>query len=76
MMKELARHGYRLSPGTLYPILHGLEAAGYLARSRAVVDGKVRQTYQITDLGGEALALARAKLGELVDEVLTAPPPN
>ena len=25
MAEELARHGYKISPGTLYPILHGLE---------------------------------------------------
>ncbi len=30
MIEELARHGYRLSAGTLYPILHGLEERGYL----------------------------------------------
>jgi DNA-binding PadR family transcriptional regulator len=28
MIEELARHGYRLSAGTLYPILHGLEKKG------------------------------------------------
>ncbi len=30
MAEELARHGYKISPGTLYPILHGLEKRGYL----------------------------------------------
>jgi hypothetical protein len=34
MMEELARHGYRLSPGTLYPLLHGLEKRGYLVARR------------------------------------------
>src|SRR4029078_3800305 len=29
-IEELARHGYKLSPGTLYPVLHGLERKGYL----------------------------------------------
>jgi PadR family transcriptional regulator, regulatory protein PadR len=69
-MEELARHGYRLGAGTIYPILHGLEKAGYLARDRRVVEGKVRQTDRATDAGREALANARAKLRELVDEVL------
>ena len=32
LIRELARHGYDLSPGTLYPVLHGLESAGYLQR--------------------------------------------
>jgi DNA-binding PadR family transcriptional regulator len=29
-IEELARHGYKVSPGTLYPLLHGLERKGYL----------------------------------------------
>jgi len=28
IMEELARHGYRLSAGTMYRILHGLERKG------------------------------------------------
>src|SRR5208282_6871387 len=36
--EELARHGYKLSAGTLYPILHGLENKGYL-RSHLKRDG-------------------------------------
>jgi DNA-binding PadR family transcriptional regulator len=30
MMEELAHHGYRIGPGTLYPLLHGLEHSGLL----------------------------------------------
>jgi PadR family transcriptional regulator PadR len=33
MVEELARHGYRISPGTLYPLLHRLEKKGYLRSS-------------------------------------------
>ena len=36
LIDELGRHGHRLSPGTLYPLLHRLESAG-LVRSRPVV---------------------------------------
>jgi len=43
MIAELARHGYDLSPGTLYPLLHSLEKQGYLARTDQVVDGRVRK---------------------------------
>lgn len=32
LIAELRRHGYELSPGTLYPVLHQLEGAGYLSR--------------------------------------------
>jgi DNA-binding PadR family transcriptional regulator len=70
MIEELKRHGYDLSPGTLYPILHGLEESGYLAREDRVVGGKVRKYYTITDAGRQALTEARQQIGELVDEVL------
>ena len=70
LLAELRRHGYELGPGTLYPLLHGLEAAGYLAREDRVVGGKVRKYYAITDAGRLALAEARVKIAELVDEVL------
>ena len=69
-LEELARHDYHLSPGTLYPLLHGLEAAGYLKREDRVVDGKVRKYYGITPDGEKALAEARQKIRELVDEML------
>jgi DNA-binding PadR family transcriptional regulator len=71
-LAELERHGYHLSPGTLYPLLHSLEAAGYLEREDRVVEGKVRKYYAITTLGQSALSEARSKIRELVDEMLEA----
>lgn len=68
-LSELDKHGYQLSPGTLYPLLHGLEADGYLEREERVVEGKVRKYYRITPLGERALREARAKITELVDEI-------
>jgi PadR family transcriptional regulator len=70
MIAELARHGYDLSPGTLYPLLHSLEEQGYLAREDRVVDGRVRKYYTITDEGSAALREAKLKIAELVHEVL------
>ena len=67
---ELARHDYHLSPGTLYPLLHGLDAAGYLEREDRVVEGKVRKYYRITPLGELALRESRDKIRELVDVML------
>jgi len=29
LMEELARHGYEIGPGTLYPTLNKLERAGF-----------------------------------------------
>jgi DNA-binding PadR family transcriptional regulator len=70
IMEELRRHGYEVSPGTLYPVLHGLEEARYLRRADRVVGGKVRKYYAITPQGRKALAVAQEKIGELVREVL------
>jgi PadR family transcriptional regulator, regulatory protein PadR len=74
-IEELARHDYHLSPGTLYPLLHNLEATGYLEREDRVVDGKVRKYYAITPLGKEALSEARTKIHELVQEIMQTEPP-
>ena len=30
MIRELRRHGYRIGPGTLYPLLHRMEQRGCL----------------------------------------------
>lgn len=72
-MEELKRHNYQLSPGTLYPLLHNLEAAGYLQREDRLVEGKVRKYYEITPLGEDALREARAKIQELVEEISEPP---
>ncbi len=69
MIDELARHGYRMSAGTLYPMLHGMEGRGYL-KSREKRFGKTyRRFYRATPLGRRALAVVRARLDELFHEV-------
>ena len=70
MIAELARHGYELSPGTLYPLLHSLQEQGYLLRMDRVVEGRVRKYYVITDEGRAALQEAKQKIAELVHAVL------
>jgi|SRR5713101_3399269 DNA-binding PadR family transcriptional regulator len=70
LIEELRRHGYRLSSGTLYPILHGLTEAGYLVRQERVVGGKVRKYYSITRAGRASLVESRRQIAELVQEVV------
>jgi PadR family transcriptional regulator len=70
MAEELARHGYRISPGTLYPLLHGLELKGYL-RSTEERNGKsLRKVYRATANGKRALLAARSKVRELFHELI------
>jgi len=68
-MEELARHGYHLSAGTLYPLLHGMEVRGYL-RSTVERDGKrSRRLYKATPKGRRALQSAKVKVRELFGEL-------
>lgn len=69
MIDELNRHGYDMSAGTLYPILHKMEADGLLVRDDRLVDGKIRKYYSITDHGTDVLAQARKQAYELFKEI-------
>jgi DNA-binding PadR family transcriptional regulator len=69
MIHELRRHGYQIGPGTLYPMLHRLEAKKYLCSREELVGGKYRRFYTITKLGSRALEQARSKVHELVEEL-------
>jgi DNA-binding PadR family transcriptional regulator len=70
LAEELAHHGYRISPGTLYPTLHRMEEEGLLRSCQRVVDGRTRRVYRITKTGKADLAEGRRTLRELADEVL------
>jgi DNA-binding PadR family transcriptional regulator len=70
MSEELARHGYRISPGTLYPTLHRMEAEGLLSSREELVEGRRRRRYRATREGRRVLARTRRALRELADEVL------
>ena len=70
MTRELAGHGYDISPGTLYPTLHRLEEDGLLVSDQQVVEGRTRRVYRATEAGRQALAEDRKALAELAREVL------
>jgi DNA-binding PadR family transcriptional regulator len=72
MIEELSRHGYRLSAGTLYPLLHSLEAKGYLRSVRQKNGRRIRRMYAATPAGRRALAAARSKVRELFGELFEA----
>jgi len=69
MMEELTHHGYRIGPGTLYPLLHGLERAGLLKSALKRVGGRKRRVYKITAVGKKALDKAKTKVDELHHEL-------
>jgi PadR family transcriptional regulator PadR len=69
MMRELTHHGYRIGPGTLYPLLHGLERTGLLKSVLKKIGGRKRRVYNITPLGKKALEKATVKVDELHHEL-------
>jgi DNA-binding PadR family transcriptional regulator len=70
MAEELARHGYRISPGTLYPLLDGLEKKGYLRSSEQRHGKSRRRVFRATPLGRRALAAAKVRVRELFAELI------
>jgi len=66
---ELAHHGYRVSPGTLYPLLHRMEREGLLVSHKEVADGRARRVYVATAAGRRALKRLRVAAAELAREV-------
>ena len=69
LIRELAQHGYTLSPGTIYPILHGLEKEGFIRADPQLVNGKIRKYYVATEKGKQLLAEAYCKTRELLNEI-------
>ncbi len=69
IIEELARHGYKVSPGALYPLLHSMERMGYL-RSMEERSGRwSRRVYRATPLGRQILQDAKLKVHELFAEL-------
>jgi len=70
MIEELARHGYRISPGSLYPLLHGLEQKGYLRATEQRNGKSLRRVYRATTAGKKALKAAKHQVRELFRELI------
>ena len=69
MIEELKRHGYEVSAGTLYPLLHEMHRKGLLKKQEQNVGGRIRKYYSITPVGAAVLDEARCKALELVKEL-------
>lgn len=71
IIDELNSHGYEVSAGTIYPILHRMEEDGLLETREKNVDGKIRKYYHLTERGAEVLAELREKTAELFREIVS-----
>ncbi len=70
MIKELESHGYKVSPGTLYPLLQKMEKTGLLKSRWEVRNGKRVRLYEITQEGIRVLEEGKKKVKELCTEIL------
>jgi len=70
MITELKHHGYSISPGTLYPILHTMTQQGLLRMNTEIVKSKQRKVYTTTEKGKETLSKLIHFIEELSMEVV------
>ena len=70
IIRELERHGYLISPGTLYPILHKMTKDNLLISQNEIVNRKRRIYYRATEKGQQLFDQAREKIKELYSEVI------
>jgi len=76
MIEELGRHGYKLSPGTLYPLFHSLEERGLLVSKQKLTGGRHRKLYKATPAGRRAMRAAKQKVQQLFGELFEHSPRN
>lgn len=69
IIQELRRHGYEVSPGTIYPMLHRMQRHGYLTSRRRRDGRSIRRSYSATAAGRAALKAAKRKVQELFAEL-------
>jgi len=70
IIRELSRHGYNVSPGTLYPLLHQMEKNGLLSRNEDISSGRKKVYYKATKKGIKEFREIKMKIIELYKEVV------
>lgn len=70
IVRELRRHGYEVSPGTLYPLLSRMETRGWMQSSTVGGGRRARREYVLTRAGREVLTQLKEQVAELYREVV------
>jgi PadR family transcriptional regulator, regulatory protein PadR len=71
IIRELRRHGYEISPGTVYPLLARLEQHGWLKCEANPNRGlKDRKEYSLTKKGRDALVILKNQVEELYGNIV------
>ena len=71
LIQELGEHGYKISPGTLYPLLHSMQSSGLLRNRNSIFNGKIRKYYSITPKGHRHLQRTKRQVSEVIQEVFS-----
>ncbi len=69
ILTELRRHGYDISPGTLYPLLNRMQRLGWLKGKTQPGGRRARKDYRLTSEGRKVLQIIKRQLQELHEEV-------
>jgi PadR family transcriptional regulator PadR len=73
ILTKLRRHGYEISPGTLYPLLNRMQRLGWLRCKSDGAGRRARKNYRLTKEGQKVLGLIREQIKELHEEVVLEP---
>jgi PadR family transcriptional regulator, regulatory protein PadR len=73
--QDLATAGHHVSPGTLYPLLHAMEKAGWVKSNGKTVKGKRRRYYRVTRKGRSQLEQSLRALDQFLTGILVSVPP-
>jgi DNA-binding PadR family transcriptional regulator len=76
LLEELAQHGHRLSPGTLYPALARMEKNGWIARTGDTAHARARRSFRTTREGRRVLQMLRREVTELYEELVLGREPE
>jgi DNA-binding PadR family transcriptional regulator len=71
---ELATAGHQIGPGTLYPLLHAMEKAGWVKSTGKTVKGKRRRYYRATKKGRNQLDQALSALDQFLFGIVSVAP--
>jgi PadR family transcriptional regulator len=74
LSRDLATAGHQVSPGTLYPLLHAMEKAGWVKSTGKTVKGKRRRYYRATKKGRNQLEQALSALDQFLFGIVSAAP--
>ena len=68
-VREITAGELQLTEGALYPTLHKLEAEGVLTTENALVDGRNRKYYKLTENGQQQAQSAVSELADFVSNL-------